>query len=169
MFTLTFLKTLGIAILFAAPVHPAGIPATFTDLFGSHQLNTEYGLMNIQVGVATEGQPSTLAIGEQYLFIKNAPLIRILEFLDLPLSPCPLTFYDFGQPTSEDAPFDNHNSTSNILLAEQVSFKISCSDCALEHLQEVAAEFLNSKLETQRIDSDYLPVLSQGKSDQTNR
>lgn len=169
MYTLTIVKAIGIALLSACPVAQPGLSATSTDLFGTHQLNTAYGLMNIQVGAALEQQASAIAIGPQTIFVKNAPLIRVLELMDLPLTPCPLTAYDFGPtPSADDFP-GQEGITAQTLLAERIHFKISCSDCRLEALQEVAFEFLQSKLPEEPETQAHPQLLSQTGADQTNR
>jgi len=169
MYTLTIVKAISIALLSACPVAQPGLSATSTDLFGTHQLNTVYGLMNIQVGAALEQQASVLAIGPQTIFVKNAPLIRVLELMDRPIAPCPLTAYDFGPPPSMDDFHEQEGITAQALLAERIHFKISCSDCQLENLQEVAFEFLQSKLPDDPERQDHPQLLSQNAADQTNR
>jgi hypothetical protein len=169
MYTLTIVKAISIALLSACPVAQPGLSATSTDLFGTHQLNTAYGLMNIQVGAALEQQASALAIGPQTIFVKNAPLIRVLELMDRPIAPCPLTAYDFGPPPSMDDFHEQEGITAQTLLAERIHFKISCSDCQLEDLQEVASEFLQSKLPEAPEAQGHPQLLSQTGTDQTNR
>lgn len=169
MYTLTIVKAISIALLSACPMAQPGLSATSTDLFGTHQLNTAYGLMNIQVGVAHEQQASALAIGPQTIFVKNAPLVRVLELMDLPIAPCPLTAYDFGPtPAMDDFP-EQEGITAQMLLAERIHFKISCSDCQLEELQEVAFEFLQSRLPEEPETQGHPQLLSQTGADQTNR
>ncbi|WP_421949049.1 hypothetical protein [Phaeodactylibacter xiamenensis] len=169
MYTLTIVKAISIALLSACPMAQPGLSATSTDLFGTHQLNTAYGLMNIQVGLALEQQASALAIGPQTIFVKNAPLIRVLELMDLPLAPCPLTAYNFGPlPSTDDFP-EQEGIAAQTLLAERIHFKISCSDCQLENLQEVAFEFLQSKLPEGSERQDHPQLLSQAGADQANR
>ena len=162
MYTLTIAQAIGIALLSVCPLAQPGLPATSTDLFGRHQLTTDYGLMRIQVGSADKEEPSALAVGTQYISIRNAPLARVLEFMDLPISPCPLTPYDFGPPLDDEAPAEEKTGTANALLAEMINFKISCSDCQLEDLQMVAFEFLRSKISAREIPLLSLPMLRNG-------
>jgi hypothetical protein len=169
MYTLTIVKAISIALLSACPMAQPGLSATSTDLFGTHQLNTAYGLMNIQVGVALEQQSSALAIGPQTIFVKNAPLIRVLELMERPIAPCPLTAYNFGPPPSMDDFPERKGITAQTLLAERIHFKISCSDCQLEDLQEVAFDFFQSKLPKEPESQDHPQLLSQTGATQTNR
>lgn len=169
MYTLTIVKVIGIALLSVCPSAQPGIFATSTSLFGTHQLYTDYGLMNIQVGVAQDEQASTLAIGRQFISVKNAPLIRVLELMDRPVAPCALTVYDFGPPPSKESQPVMESPTAQALLAERIHFKISCSDCQLEDLQEVAFQFLQSKSGATDTSPDAPPLLSQNDVDQANR
>ncbi|MEQ8707272.1 MAG: hypothetical protein RIC19_25290 [Phaeodactylibacter sp.] len=169
MYTLTIVQAISIALLSVCPVAQPGLTATSTDIFGTHQLHTAYGLMNVQVGTANEGQASKLSVGPQYILIKNAPLIRVMQLMDRPIAPCPLTAYDYGPPPSEAAHPAQEKSRENALLAERINFKISCSDCHLEDLQEVAFTFLQSKVRPQAETPANLPLLTQNTADQTNR
>lgn len=171
MYTLTIAQAISIALLSVCHLAPPGLPAISTDIFGAHQLTTEYGLMDLQIDTADENYSSVLSIGSQHILIKGAPLGRILEFMDLPIAPCPATAYDFGPTPSEDHQTSAESATEQALRAEVVNFKISCSDCELENLQEIAYRFLESKIsnEARETLSFAPPLLSQQISDQTNR
>jgi hypothetical protein len=158
MYTLTIAQAIRIALFTLCPLAQSGFTATATDLFGTHLIITDYGPVNIQVGTANEEKPSALAVGSQYIFIRNAPLIRVLELMERPIAPCPLTAYSFGRPPSDEVHPEEKSIPVNALLAETINFKISCSDCYLEDLQEVAFNFLQSKIRAGEKSSTTLPL-----------
>ena len=157
MYTLTIAQAIHIALFTLCPLAQSGFTAITTDLFGNHLISTDYGPMNIQVGTANEEQTSALAVGSQYIFIRNAPLVRVLELMERPIAPCPLTAYSFGAPPSDEVHPKETSIPVNALLAEMINFKISCSDCHLEDLQEVAFNFLQSKIRAGKKEPTTLP------------
>ncbi len=124
-------------------------PTTAEDtpaIFGTHHIYSDAGWMSLEIRPAELEQSGQLAIGPQYIIIKGAPILRIMQFMERPIAPCGLTSYDFGGPLRPGQVPPAASPTANAWLSEQTNFTISCSNCTLEDMQAVAYRFFQQRV-----------------------
>lgn len=164
MNTLSTIQAIALALFPLCIAPPDPTPAeSSARIFGTHQIYTDAGWMSLELRPAKTGQSGQLSIGPQRIMIKHAPILRIMQFMERPIAPCPLTRYDFGGPIPPAQVPPSASPTANALLSESTDFAISCSDCTLEDMQAVAYRFFQQHIlsGTAHQPPELLPMLSQ--------